>query len=106
MTEAIYRDLLIVSEDVVLDDGNNPEFTTDRIVIAQDIKHAILESGLAVQLVAERSPANIVDVERQIILLAENDARVIPGTASVKRVEAGRLLIATTYEFGELVAWL
>ncbi|MFH0274887.1 DUF2590 family protein [Vibrio jasicida] len=106
MSDSIYRDLLIVGEDVVLDVGRNPIITTDRSVIAQDIKHAILESGLAVQLVAERSPSEIADVERQIILLAEDDIRVIPGTGKIQMIQEKRLLTARSYEFGVIEAWL
>lgn len=106
LTEDLYRDLYIVDEDLVLDSGNNPTIITDRVVIAQDIKHAILESGLAVQLVAERSPSEIADVEYQIILLVENDLRIVPGTASIQMIEDKRLLTAISYDFGGLQTWL
>lgn len=106
MTDSIYRDLLIDNGDIVLDAGQNPVITTDRVVIAQDIKHAILESGLAVKLVAERSPTEISDVEYQIIMLAEDDLRIIPGTGRIQMVNEQRLLTANTYEFGEIEAWL
>lgn len=106
MSDSVYRDLLIDNWDVVLDAGQNPVITTDRTVIAQDIKHAILESGLVVQLVAERSPTEISDIEYQLIMLAENDLRVIPGTGKIQMVEGQRLLTANTYEFGEINAWL
>lgn len=105
----IYRDLLIVSGDVVLDDGDNPIIIVDRDVIAQDIKHALLESGLVNLLVAERSTSEIADVEYQIITLAENDIRIIPGTAEIEMIGTGtgdRLLRADTYEFGRVDIWL
>lgn len=106
MTESIYRDLLIDGNDIVLDDGKNPVIITDQVVIAQDIKHAILESDLAVQLVAERSPTEISDVEYQIILLAEHDIRIIPGTGKITMINDKRLLTARTYEFKEINTWL
>ncbi|EJB8454801.1 DUF2590 domain-containing protein [Vibrio parahaemolyticus] len=106
MTDPIYTDLLIVGEDVVLDSGFNPVLTTDRSVIAQDIKHAILESGLAVLLIAERSTTEIADVERQIILLAEDDLRVVPGTGKIQMINEKRLLTARSYEFGVIETWL
>ncbi|MPX98219.1 DUF2590 family protein, partial [Salinivibrio sp. VYel6] len=43
----LYQDILIENGDVVLDDGRNPVMIQDRAVIAQDIKHAIIESGYA-----------------------------------------------------------
>lgn len=106
MNDSIYRDLYIVDGDIVLDAGKNPVICTDRVVIAQDIKHAILDSGLAVELVAERSPTEINDVEYKIILLCENDLRVIPGTARIKMLDEKRLLTAKTYDFGEFETWL
>lgn len=106
MSNSIYRDLYIVDGDIVLDAGKNPVICTDRVVIAQDIKHAILDSGLAVELVAERSPTEIKDVEYRIILLCENDLRVIPGSARITWVDEKRLLTAKTYEFGGIEAWL
>ncbi|MGV2841154.1 DUF2590 family protein, partial [Vibrio cyclitrophicus] len=50
MANFIYQDLLIENGDVVLDAGRNPVLIRDRAVIAQDIKHAIIESNLAVEL--------------------------------------------------------
>ncbi len=57
MAEYLYQDILIESGDVVLDAGRNPVLIHDRAVIAQDIKHAIIESNVAIHLIAERSPA-------------------------------------------------
>ncbi|MCD9502396.1 DUF2590 family protein [Photobacterium phosphoreum] len=98
----IYHDLLIVNGDIVIDEGRNPRLITNEACIAQDVKHAILESGLAVQLVAERSP----NIEHQIILLAEHDLRIIPGTGAITHLDNSRLLTASTYEFGEFEVWL
>ena len=64
MNEIIYKDLLIVGDDIVLDDGRNPLIVTNEACIAQDVVHAILESGLAVTLVAERSPTIIREIGR------------------------------------------
>lgn len=102
----IYHDLLIVNGDIVIDEGRNPRLITNEACIAQDVKHAILESGLAVQLVAERSPTIIRDIEHQIILLAEHDLRIIPGTGAITHLDSSRLLTASTYEFGEFEVWL
>lgn len=106
MTNSVYRDVWIENGDVVLDAGRNPIIITDAACIAQDIKHAILESGLAVELVAERSPTEISDIEYRIIMLAEMDIRIVPGTADITLQEDGRLLSASTYEFGDIKTWL
>ncbi|MEC4728852.1 DUF2590 family protein [Shewanella sp. D64] len=106
MMNSIYRDWLIEDGDVVLDAGRNPIIITDAVCIAQDIKHAILESGLAVELVAERSTTEISDLEYRIIMLAEMDLRIIPGTCTIAPLNNGRLLTASTYEFGDVTTWL
>ncbi|MDF4702045.1 DUF2590 family protein, partial [Vibrio parahaemolyticus] len=43
MADYKYQDILIENGDVVLDAGRNPILIQDRAVIAQDIKHAIIE---------------------------------------------------------------
>ncbi|WP_226537786.1 DUF2590 family protein, partial [Avibacterium paragallinarum] len=53
--DKLYFDLLIKNEDLTLDSGGLPILCYNQQSIAQDIKHAILESGLATQLIAERS---------------------------------------------------
>ncbi|MDD9174503.1 DUF2590 family protein [Aliivibrio sp. S2TY2] len=103
---ATYKDLLIEDGDIVLDVGRNPITCINDQCIAQDVKHAILESRLAVELVAERSMTTISDIEHQLIMLAENDLRIIPGTGAINIVDDERLLTASTYEFGDIDAWI
>ena len=99
----LYLDLLITGEDITLDSGNQPLICDNRIPIAQDIKHAILESGLATQLIAERSRIFRRDIILQMVLLVEEDVRLIPGTVSIIEERLGQLFItAETYEFGRL----
>lgn len=101
--EKLYLDLLITDEDITLDSGNQPLICDNRISIAQDIKHAILESGLATQLIAERSRIFRRDIILQMVLLVEEDVRLIPGTVSIIEERLGQLFItAETYEFGRL----
>ena len=47
MVEYVYQDMRIERGDVVLDAGRNPVLIHDRAVIAQDFKHAIIESTVA-----------------------------------------------------------
>ena len=75
MAEYLYQDMLIENGDVVLDAGRNPVLIQDRAVIAQDIKHAIIESNLAVELIAERSPSKKADIRTKLELLVEEDVR-------------------------------
>lgn len=103
MTEKRYLDLWINGEDLTLDSGNQPIICYNRTSIAQDIKHAILESGLATLLIAERSRILRRDIILQIVLLVEDDERLIPGTIFIEEETLGRLrLTADTYDFGKI----
>ncbi len=103
MADFKYQDLLIENGDVVLDAGRNPVLIQDRAVIAQDIKHAIIESNLAVYLIAERSPSKKADARTQLELLVEEDVRLVPGTVRIDELNDGLIYIfAETLEFGEV----
>ncbi|EAP92918.1 DUF2590 family protein [Vibrio splendidus] len=103
MTDFIYQDLLIENGDVVLDAGRNPVLIQDRAVIAQDIKHAIIESNLAVELIAERSPSKKADIRTRLELLVEEDVRLVPGTVRLEEPNEGTIYIfSTTADFGDV----
>lgn len=98
-----YFDLLITDRDFSLNPGYEPDLVKNQHSVGQDIKHAIIESGLATELVAERSPTLRYDVFTKIILLVESDRRIVPGTAHIKEETAERLyLTADTYDFGKI----
>ncbi|EJS2607771.1 TPA: DUF2590 family protein [Vibrio parahaemolyticus] len=98
-----YQDILIENGDVVLDAGRNPILIQDRAVIAQDIKHAIIESNLAVDLIAERSPSKKADIRTKLELLVEEDIRLVPGTVRLDEPTEGTIYVfADTMDFGEL----
>lgn len=87
----------------MLNAGYEPILAKNQQSIGQDIKHSIIESGLATELVAERSPTMRYDVFTKIILLVESDRRIVPGTAHIKEETAERLyLTADTYDFGKI----
>ncbi|MGN5108306.1 DUF2590 family protein [Aeromonas hydrophila] len=101
--EPKYIDILVVNGAWQLDAGGQPRYTQDRHSIGQDIKHRIMESGLARKLIGERSPTLRADVMTEIELLVENDERLIPGTIVISEEEIERVLVtARTYEFGDL----
>ncbi|EGQ9805180.1 TPA: DUF2590 family protein [Vibrio diabolicus] len=103
MTNYKYQDILIENGDVVLDAGRNPILIQDRAVIAQDIKHAIIESNLAVDLIAERSPSKKADIRTKLELLVEEDVRLVPGTVRLDEPTEGSIYVfADTMDFGEL----
>ncbi|WP_392551241.1 DUF2590 family protein [Orbus wheelerorum] len=103
--DKLYFDLLINGNDITLDNVNEPVITCDFISIGQDIKHAIIESGLAIKLIGERSPLIRTDIINQIELLAEQDRRIIPGTVNIAEETTERyLLTAKAYNYDELIA--
>ncbi|ENY3942859.1 DUF2590 family protein [Escherichia coli] len=103
MSEILYIDLLIENGDFSLNAGNEPELCNNRKSIGQDIIHAIIESGLATQLIAERSPTLRADIFTQLELLVENDERIVPGTVEISEESQKRLWVtASTYDFGSL----
>ena len=101
-TESLYIDLLISGRDFTLNSAAEPVLCDNRRSIAQDCQHAIIESGLATRLLAEKSPTLRADIMMQMTLLIEDDERITPGTVSVTVVTplSGRLLIrADTEDF-------
>ncbi|WP_429134273.1 DUF2590 family protein [Aeromonas hydrophila] len=103
MSDPKYIDILVENGAWQLDAGGQPRYTQDRPSIAQDIKHRIMESGLARKLIGERSPTLRADVMTEIELLVETDVRLVPGTILISEGTAGAILVtARTYEFGSL----
>lgn len=84
MNESLYIDLLIQNGDFVLNTGREPELCNNRQSIGQDITHSIIESGLATELIAERSPTMRADIFTRMELLIEDDERIVPGTGFVE----------------------
>ncbi|MBD1229466.1 DUF2590 family protein [Xenorhabdus griffiniae] len=103
MDEPKYIDLLITGGNFTLNSGNEPQFCNNRVSVGQDCVHAILESGLATELVAERSPTLRADIRTQIEILVEDDERIIPGTVIINEESPTKLWItAETYDFGHI----
>ena len=105
MSESLYIDLLIQGGDFVLNTGYEPELCNNRKSIGQDIIHSIIESGLATELIAERSPTMRADIFTRMELLIEDDERIIPGTVEISEESQKRLWItASTYDSGGISA--
>ena len=101
--DSLYIDLLITDRDFTLNSGNEPVLCDNRVSIAQDCVHAIIESGLATQLVGERSTTLRADLRNQIEMLVEDDERIVPGTVRVNEESQVKLWItADTYDFGRI----
>ena len=98
-----YVDLLIASNDLVLDPSNQPLLIDDRASIAQDIAHMIRDSGLLVTLVAERDPLRQRDCLQQLELKVETDERLVPGTVRILPQTLGVYgVTAATVKFGDV----
>lgn len=96
-------DLNIVDGDFV----TSPTLTLDRLskakVIAQDIKHRILESGLLVKLIKLRNINYISAVLTELELEVEKDNRLVPGSVFIKRNDDQTLTIdADTHLYGKV----
>lgn len=103
MPDDKYVDIKVVEGGWVIDAGHQPNECSDLYSIAQDMKHSIMESGLARELQAERNRALRADVLMQIEQLAEQDPRIIPGSATATELNPDEiLLIAQAYEYGWL----
>lgn len=105
MSDLLYIDLLIENGNFVLNTGKEPELCNNRKSIGQDVIHSILESGLATQLIGERSPTLRADIFTQLELMIEGDERIVPGTVEVSEESQKRLWVtASTYDFGGISA--
>ena len=104
---ADYIDLLITDDDFTLDAGGVPEAIGDRSSIAQDLVHMIRETGLLVELVANRDDRKKEENLLRITLEVDNDDRIVPGTTEIEETEQGVfLLTATTVKYGTVSATL
>ncbi|PWF53624.1 DUF2590 domain-containing protein [[Kluyvera] intestini] len=101
----LYIDLLIEGRSFVLNPGNEPLLCNNSRSIGQDVVHSILESGLATELIAERSPTLRGDILTRLELLIEDDERIEPGSVVISEEGLKRLWItATTWDFGQITA--
>lgn len=105
----VYKDVKIVDDDLDLDGDNQAAIIYDLDVISQDLIHAIRESGFLLEMIAERSDERRQLLQQKIILLAEDDERIIPGSVKITadpnnfKSSAGKwVLEAKTYEFGTI----
>ncbi|WP_416425767.1 DUF2590 family protein [Pseudomonas sp. App30] len=94
-------DLLIANNDLVLDPSHQPRLVDGLASIAQDIAHLIRESGLLVELVAERDRLRQRDCLQRIELLVEDDPRLVPGTVRITHPRPGLFQVtANSARFG------
>lgn len=103
--DSIHIDLNIVDGDLNLDEMLAPAKLNVADVIAQDIKHRLLESGLLVRLVKLRNKNSIAMILTEIELIAEQDNRLVPGSINVFLTQQKTIAIqAMTKDYGKLGA--
>ena len=78
-----WQDILITDRDITLDAAGIPEMVVRRPSITQDIVHMIMDSGLLIDLVGERSQSTWSGNMSQVETLVEDDTRIIPGTIRI-----------------------
>ncbi|MDK2595205.1 DUF2590 family protein [Pseudoalteromonas obscura] len=96
----LHIDLNVVDGDFVLNDSLSPATLQKADVIAQDIKHRILESGLLVKLVGLRNENGIKPILTELELLIEKDDRLKPGSINIIKNDNGLSIDAKTRQYG------
>ncbi|MEZ7277222.1 DUF2590 family protein [Pseudoalteromonas sp. N1230-9] len=86
-------DLNIVDQDLALDSFAVPSQLTNSDVIAQDIKHRIIESGKLVELIGLRNNNIVAKILTEIELIVEQDQRLKPGTIKVIKQLTGEISV-------------
>ena len=107
MMDSQYEDLLIVEGDLYLDAAGQPRQVCDGESIAQDVQHAILESGHLVQMVGERHGETRRLLLQKIRQVIEADTRIMPGSVTIEQRTDDRntalwAIEARTIEFGTI----
>ena len=78
-----WQDILITDRDITLDAAGIPEMVVHRPSITQDIVHMIMDSGLLIELVGERSDSKWAGNMSKVETLVEDDTRIKPGTIQI-----------------------
>jgi len=104
MADKKFVDIKVIQGGWNVDAGQQPEPASDLYSIAQDVKHRIMESGLARKLLAERNPTLRADVLVQIEQAAEQDERIIPGSVYANETKIGTVeLTAKAFDFSDAI---
>lgn len=101
-----YQDLLIIDGDIGLTSAaREPLYSWHADMIAQDIKHRLIESGLIFELVAIRSLPSRQQQYTKITREVQRDQRIIPASVNVYELEQGAIVIvqAATYCYGDVI---
>ncbi len=78
-----WSDILITDQDITLDAAGIPAMVAQRPTITQDIVHMVIDSGILIELVGERSQSKWTGNMTRLETLIEDDTRIVPGTVQV-----------------------
>lgn len=109
MAEQKHIDLLVENGDFLIDQAGFASPASDRQSIGQDIKHRLVESGLPLLLVAQRSQAGQDSLVNKMTIEVEKDLRLVPGTVRFLPVDSSPgtwYITAVTLEYGDLKVYL
>jgi Protein of unknown function (DUF2590) len=84
-------DLELVSGDLAFGPDGEPRFLAGAAAIAQDVKHRLIESGLAAELVADEAEPDAALAA--IAFAVEEDERIRPGSARPEIAAAGQITV-------------
>ena len=101
-TMSKWQDILITDRDITLDPAGIPVYVIQRPSITQDIVHMILESGLLIELIGERSRAKWTGNMTRIEMLVEDDQRIIPGTVVIDWDDPEQMVLFAQSLMGEV----
>jgi len=91
-------DLLIVNGDPVFGLDGEPLLVSGAAAIAQDVRHRVLESGVAPLLIADDEAPSL----RALAQVVEQDTRIRPGTTEIGGPDAsGRFAITARLMDGQ-----
>lgn len=86
-------DLNIIEQDITLNSYAVPSQLTNSDVIAQDVKHRIIESGKVTELIGLRNKNIMAKILTEIELIVEQDERLVPGTIKVIKQLTGEISV-------------
>ena len=95
-------DLNILDNDISLDSFAVPSQLTNTDVIAQDVKHRIIESGKLTELIGLRNKNIVAKILTEIELIVEQDERLLAGTIKVVKQLTGYIAITAKTSEGAI----
>jgi DNA recombination-dependent growth factor C len=86
-------DLKIENNDLVFDGIGRVTSIEDAAVIVQNVRDRIRDSGLITSLIGERSETERQGIFQSIILIVEDDERILPGSVMIEELSSKKYQI-------------